>query len=202
MITPELNRKGCRVAYPFAALAWLLLSGPAAAHTAGLTSTASFAAGFLHPFGGLDHFLAMLSVGVWAALAGGLRVWIWPAAFVGAMVTGGALALADVTMPITEPLIGGSVVLLGALVALAVVAPMWLGSMLIVVFALAHGQAHGAEAGSAALAPYMLGFVLATTLLHAIGVAMTQFVGRAIGQMAVRGFGALSALAGLAVLAG
>ena len=63
----------------------MLAAGPALAHP-GHGSTASFAAGIAHPFGGLDHIAVMVAVGLWAALKGGRALWLWPAAFVGVML--------------------------------------------------------------------------------------------------------------------
>ena len=70
----------------------VLAAGPALAHP-GHGSTASFAAGIAHPFGGLDHIAVMVAVGLWAALKGGRALWVWPAAFVGVMLIGGALGM-------------------------------------------------------------------------------------------------------------
>src|SRR5690606_9826864 len=45
----------------------------------------SFMAGVSHPLFGMDHILAMIAVGLWAALLGGRAVWLVPSAFVGTM---------------------------------------------------------------------------------------------------------------------
>src|SRR5664280_309215 len=129
------------------ALTFLVLvlgSGAAFAHP-GHGSTASFAAGLAHPLGGLDHIAVMIAVGLWATLKGGRALWIWPAAFVGVMLIGGALGMAHVALPLVEPGILASVVALGLLVALAVDLPVWLGAVVIGAFALLHGHAHGSE---------------------------------------------------------
>ena len=54
-----------------AAAAVLLLAGPAWAHS-GTGLPGGFAAGFAHPFGGFDHLLAMVAVGLWGAILGAL----------------------------------------------------------------------------------------------------------------------------------
>ena len=80
------------------ALAFALLALPfssAHAHT-GLEHAVSFASGFKHPFTGLDHMLAMVAVGLWAGLNGGRALWVWPVAFVGVMVLGGALGISGI----------------------------------------------------------------------------------------------------------
>jgi len=144
---------------------------PAYAHV-GVGSTSSFAAGFGHPLSGLDHMTVMIAVGLWAALKGGRAIWAWPCAFVGVMLVGGALGMLHVPIPFVEPGILASVVALGLLVALAVDLPVWTGVMIVGLFALFHGHAHGTEvAESVGRIEYMAGFALATALLHGIGIA-------------------------------
>ena len=52
----------------------LLTASPALAHL-DPSEHGSFAAGFTHPLFGTDHVLAMIAVGLWAALLGGRAVW-------------------------------------------------------------------------------------------------------------------------------
>src|SRR5664279_4465319 len=148
-------------------LSVLLLAGsPAFAHV-GIGETSSFAAGFGHPFFGLDHMTVMIAVGLWAALKGVKALWVWPATFVGVMLIGGALGMAHVTVPFVEPGILASVVALGLLVALAVDLPVWAGATIVAVFALLHGHAHGTEVvETVSGAEYVAGFALATVTLH------------------------------------
>ena len=144
---------------------------PAYAHV-GIGATSSFAAGFGHPLSGLDHMAVMIAVGLWAALKGGRAIWAWPAAFVGVMLVGGALGMLHVPVPFVEPGILASVVALGLLVALAVDLPVSVGAAVIALFALLHGHAHGTEVPeSAGGLDYMVGFALATVLLHGVGIA-------------------------------
>src|SRR4051812_41627304 len=89
-------------------------AGPAFAHP-GHIETSSFAAGVAHPLSGIDHIAVMIAVGLWAALNGGRALWVWPAAFVGVMLVGGALGMAHVALPFVEPGILASVVALGLL---------------------------------------------------------------------------------------
>jgi urease accessory protein len=130
------------------------------------------AAGFVHPFTGLDHLLAMLAVGIWAAQLGGRWTWAVPLAFVGSMALGGALGFGGVRLPLVEPTIAASVLVLGLLVVLRVQLRMS-GLALAGVFALFHGIAHAAEIpGEASRIVYSAGFVCATALLHAAGVGL------------------------------
>ena len=58
--------------------------------------------GFAHPMGGLDHLLAMVAIGLWAASMGGRALWAIPAVFVMTMLLGGGLAVAGLTVPFVE----------------------------------------------------------------------------------------------------
>jgi urease accessory protein len=130
------------------------------------------AAGLVHPFTGLDHLLAMLAVGLWAAQLGGRWTWAVPLAFVGSMALGGALGFAGVKLPLVEPMIAASVLVLGLLVAMRVQL-RWSALALVGAFAILHGIAHAAEMPQeVSKLVYAGGFILATALLHAAGVAL------------------------------
>jgi urease accessory protein len=144
----------------------------ASAHPAFLYGQ-SFAAGVAHPLSGLDHIVAMVAVGLWAAIKGNRALWIWPLTFVTVMLVGGVLGLADIAVPFVEPGILASVVVLGLMVAFAVNPPVWFGAALIGVFALLHGHAHGTEVAHAVNGlEYVAGFVLATVALHVVGIVL------------------------------
>jgi urease accessory protein len=185
-----------------ALMALLLASSPALAHI-GHGSTESFAAGVAHPLSGLDHMAVMIAVGLWAALKGGRALWIWPAAFVGVMLAGGALGMAHVPVPLVEPGILASVVALGLLVALAVDLPVWLGAVIVAAFALLHGHAHGSEvAETIGGIEYMAGFALATASLHLIGVGFALTMVRAHWRAAIRVAGVACVAVGAGLMAG
>lgn len=179
-----------------------LTASPALAHT-GIGATSSFMAGLSHPLGGLDHVLAMVAVGLWAALRGGKALWVWPSAFVGVMLLGGGLGMAGLQPPLVEPVILASVIVLGLLVAGAAKLPVGAGAAIIGVFALSHGLVHGAEmplAGGALV--YALGFAVATAALHGIGIAVAV-ASRAGGwRTAIRTAGALVAAIGAVIATG
>lgn len=168
----------------------------------------SFMAGFSHPLFGLDHILAMVAVGLWAAMVGGRAVWMVPAAFVATMVVGFGAAIAGAPLPFVEPAILASVVALGLLVALAVNLPVWAGAAIVGLFALFHGHAHGEEIGVATALPYLLGFASATALLHIAGIAIGLALGSGIGigkkngQYVARSAGALCAALGIGLFLG
>ncbi len=183
-------------------LALALGSSAALAHV-GVGSTASFAAGVAHPLSGIDHMAVMIAVGLWAALKGGRALWAWPAAFVGVMLIGGALGTLHVPVPFVEPGILASVVALGLLVALAVDLPVWLGAVVIAVFALLHGHAHGSEVAETINgAEYMAGFALVTGGLHLAGIGFALGLSRVRLRGVVRAAGAVCVLIGVGLFAG
>jgi urease accessory protein len=178
-----------------------LAASPALAHV-GAGHTHSFAAGFGHPLGGLDHVLAMVTVGLWGALVGGRALWAWPAAFVGTMIIGFAAAASGIGAPFVEPAILASGIVLGLAVMLAVQAPVWAGALIVAAFAFFHGHAHGSEAGGASLIPYAAGFAIATVALHLAGIGMGVVADGRMRRLALRGTGAAVALTGVAIAAG
>ena len=163
----------------------------------------SFMAGFSHPLFGLDHILVMVAVGLWASQIGGRALWLVPAAFVGTMAFGFGLAVAGVDLPFVEPAILASVVALGLLVAMAARFDMIASAALVAAFALFHGHAHGGELGAAGAASFGVGFVVATALLHAAGIAIGLGVARiANGAILARIIGGLTAVTGVALIFG
>ncbi len=136
-------------------------------------------AAFAHPLGGLDHILAMVTVGIFAWQLGGRALWLVPASFVAAMMLGGALAIAGVPVPMVETGIAASVIVLGATVALGIKAPVAIAMGLVGLFAIFHGHAHGSEMPlDAGAGTYAAGFMLATALLHMAGIALGAMIGR------------------------
>ena len=163
----------------------------------------SFMAGFSHPLFGLDHILVMVAVGLWASQIGGRALWLVPAAFVGTMAFGFGLAVADVDLPFVEPAILASVVALGLLVAMAARFDTIASAALVAAFALFHGHAHGGELGAAGAASFGVGFVVATALLHAAGIALGLGISRiANGAILARIIGGLTAVTGVALIFG
>src|SRR6516162_2994492 len=127
-----------------AAATAILTPAVAFAHT-GVGNTSGFIHGFGHPIAGLDHILAMVMVGVFAWQLGGRALWLVPTTFVVVMAVGGAFGVASVAVPVVEIGIALSVVVLGAIVAFNIKAPVAAAMGLVGFFAIFHGHAHGAE---------------------------------------------------------
>jgi urease accessory protein len=180
-------------------LAW---AGPVLAHSAGGIA-GGFASGFMHPVLGWDHVVAMVAVGLWGAFLGRPAIWALPIVFPMVMAFGGALGLSGLHLPAVETGIAVSAIVLGAVVALALRPPIAIAALIVGAFAVFHGYAHGVELPRAAdpLA-YSLGFVVATGLLHLVGIAIGLVVRWPAGKLVVRAVGAAIALAGVAFLSG
>lgn len=176
----------------------VLAAAPALAHT-GHGETTGFVSGLLHPLAGLDHLAAMVAIGLWAGLAGGQRVWAWPACFVAAMLAGALVGWQAVALSGLEIAIAVSVLALGMIIAAGWRAPIALGLALIAAFGLAHGYAHGAEAPADGTGlAYTVGFVVATAALHAAGLTLALALRRPV---LVRGLGVAVAAFGLVLVA-
>jgi len=189
--------------YPFprsAALALLLAAVPlssAFAHT-GSGVAMGLESGFLHPLTGPDHLIAMVAVGLWGAQLGSPAIWVLPVTFPLVMALGGVLGVAGIDIPFVEPIIALTGIALGVLVALAARPPLWLAALLVGIFAVFHGYAHGRELPDAADAvAFAVGFVIATGLLHLTGILIGVAVKWEVGARAVRACGAAIGCLGL-----
>jgi len=187
-----------------ALLAFLLLSSESAsAHILEGDVAGGFISGFEHPISGLDHIVAMVSVGLWGAQLGAPAIWLLPVTFPMVMAFGGMLGLMGVPLPGTEVGIALSAVALGAMVATEARPPLFVAALLVGFFAIFHGYSHGTE-----IPPdqngvlYSVGFVIATGLLHLTGIAIGLIHRWPSGQMILRLGGAGVAAAGGWFLAG
>jgi urease accessory protein len=185
-----------------AALALTATAAPAFAHLDPVEH-GSFMAGVSHPLFGADHILAMVAVGLWAALLGKgsdrRALWLVPSAFVATMAVGFAAALGGVTLPFVEPVILASVVVIGLLAAMAIDVRAPLAMALVGFFAVFHGHAHGGELGTAGALQFGLGFALSTALLHVAGMGLGLSLGsRTVARIA----GGATAIGGLVLALG
>ena len=193
-----------RTALPavIAAISLTVLATSVAAHT-GEGINSGFASGFWHPILGWDHVVAMVAVGLWGAFLGMPAIWLLPVVFPLVMAVGGALGIIGLPLPAVETGIALSGVVLGLLIAFAVRAPLWVAAVIVAVFAIFHGHAHGTELPEA-FSPYgyAVGFVVGTGLLHLAGIGFGFLTKSGAGTAAVRGVGGLIALVGAAFLFG
>lgn len=191
----------------FLAATSLLPAFPALAHVSATDHAhTDFAAGLAHPFLGVDHILAMVAVGLWASTLGRRGLIAVPAAFVGVMVLGFLAALGGLSLPLVEPVILASVAVLGLAIAFALPVSPLFGAAVAGFFGFFHGYAHGAEIGGAHMLTYGAGFVLATVVLHAVGLGLGVGAGRLMnakaGRLSLRVAGGAIAAWGLLMMVG
>ena len=162
-----------------------------------------FLSGLAHPVSGLDHVLAMVAVGLWGAQLGMPAIWVLPVAFPMMMAFGGFLGLVGIPIPGVEIGIALSAVVLGALVLGQIRLPLPASILIVAIFAVFHGHAHGTELepGQNAL-QYSLGFVISTGLLHGVGIGIGLINRWGLGRQLLRGAGALVMAGGLYFLWG
>jgi urease accessory protein len=159
--------------------------------------------GFLHPLLGWDHVAAMVAVGLWGAFLGKPSLWVLPVVFPMIMALGGAYGVLGLPLPAVEAGIAVSAIVLGAMVAFATRAPLWVAAVIVASFAVFHGYAHGLELpNSVSPITYSVGFVVATGLLHLVGIGFGLLVRWPAGKVAIRAGGGIIALAGVGFLTG
>jgi urease accessory protein len=159
---------------------------------------AGFLAGLHHPISGLDHVIAMVAVGLWGVVLGPPAIWVLPVAFPLVMAFGGLMGLLGFPLPGVEIGIAVSAIVLGAMVLFEARPPLWVAALVVAIFAIFHGHAHGRELpeGTSALL-YSLGFVMATGLLHAFGILLGVAHRWPVGRQFVRTGGVAIALGGI-----
>jgi len=164
----------------------------------------SFLSGLTHPVLGLDHLLAMVSVGILSAQIGGKAIWTVPATFVLIMGFGGLLGWVDVGLSAIEAGIAFSVLALGTAIAADKRVPMVVVMSAVGVFAVFHGYAHGAEMPTVAQpVTYAFGFMMGTALLHVAGVIIGDISQHYVrGKLLLRAAGVVIASTGVFFLVG
>jgi urease accessory protein len=174
-----------------------LIAMPASSHAStGLSG--GFASGFVHPLSGFDHLLAMVSVGLWGAFLGRPLIYSLPVIFPLMMVCGAAIGMFGFRVPSIEVGVAVSVLVLGGCIAMSLEAPVWVASLIVATFAVFHGYAHGRELPSAAdPIGYSVGFVVATGLLHVLGIGIGLVKELPIGILTMRSIGAAIGCAGV-----
>ncbi len=161
----KVTKKIACSALSFAVFAGLM-AGPALAHPGGHAT--GMIAGLAHPLLGVDHLLAMVAVGLWAAMQPARRAGYGPLVFLAMIAIGAMLGLNGVALSFVEPGILASVILLGLMVMVGRIMPVGVGLAAISGFALLHGQAHGLEGGGSG-ALFVAGMLVMSTGLHLVG---------------------------------
>lgn len=175
----------------------VMFSGVAQAHV-DTDSVGGFAAGFLHPLTGLDHFTAMVAVGLWGVILGRPATWLLPVVFPMIMALGSVVGIVGLALPGIEIGIALSALVLGAFIVWRVALPLWLACLVVSVFAICHGYAHGAELPLASDPfAFAMGFMLATGSLHAAGIGVGLVAERFRQGVLLRVLGAVTALLGV-----
>jgi urease accessory protein len=157
------------------AAAFILLfvaAPPAYAHLVAVHGK-GWRAGLEHPFSGIDHIVAMVAVGLWAAQIGRNAIWAMPTVFLLTMVGGALVSFAGFALPGIEDGVALSVAVLGVLLAVAARPGPATAAILVGGFGFFHGYAHGAQMPqSATPLLYGLGFIAATALLQLLGIGL------------------------------
>ena len=184
-----------------ALLSSLMISEPAFAHVSEEGLKGGFISGYIHPILGWDHVAAMVAVGIWGAFLGSRAIWVLPIVFPFIMVIGGILGMVGVPVPFIVPGIALSSIIIGLAIAFKWRAPLWIASVIVGLFAIYHGYAHGQNlpAASNPIA-FALGFVLGSGTLHLIGILFSLIERYNWGVKALQLGGIIIALVGLAVL--
>jgi urease accessory protein len=113
------------------------------------------------------------------------------------------LGVAGIPVPGVEIGIAGSAIVLGLLIVTKARPPLWVAGLIVAVFGVFHGHAHGTELPEATNpAAYAIGFVLATGLLHLAGIVLGLALRWPFGSHVVRAGGVVIALVGAAFLVG
>jgi len=146
-----------------------------------------FKSGFLHPLSGLDHILAMVSVGIWGAQLGKPAIWLLPVTFPMVMAFGGVLGVRGLPLPGVEVGIALSALVLGLMIAFSARPPLWVAAVIVGIFAIFHGYSHGKELPHAAQPlSYGMSFVLATGMLHVFGISLGTLHQWSVGTRLLR----------------
>ena len=173
-----------------------------------------FLAGLLHPLTGVDHLLAMVSVGWIAVRMGGAWRWALPSLFVAVLAAAAVLGVSGLRVSFTESMVASSLLAFAAMVArrpvdtsfaTSAARSLSLGLTLggVALFGFFHGLAHGAEIGGHSRLPFFAGFSIASVGLHGVGIFLGLVMTRAqLGRPADFAFAGLMTVVGSALLLG
>lgn len=155
------------------------------------TFTHGVLSGIGHPLLGFDHLFFIVAMGVAAALTGAR--YLAPLAYVAAMLAGVGLILVGVELPLVEPAIALSLLILGGLLAMGGGLSLPLAAALFAVAGLFHGWAFGES-----LAGQEGGAAPAVTIGYLLGLAAVQYAIAVVAGLAVTALGRAASAADMA----
>jgi urease accessory protein len=175
----------------------VVFSNAASAHT-GLLPTDGFSHGLQHPFLGLDHFLAMLGLGLWASSQSRLLAKQAISLFLVFLLAGALFGLTGVNFAYVETAILVSLLSVGIALGLGTTRlPKAIILTSIAVFATMHGLTHGTEMPEAASAyAYIAGIVSGTGVLNCSGLALGLLAQRVNATGLLRIYGTMTGMIG------
>ena len=159
----------------------------------GHSETLDLMTGIAHPFSGLDHFLVILLVGFWSAIAF-KKPWVGPLAFLSGMILGSFAGLFTATNELLEFSIATSVIITGLLLSTQCKLSQAFSLSLLATFGVLHGLAHTGylpalnSFNATSILLDITGLLVSTALLHFAGLfcakritQFTQIVGKVAG---------------------
>jgi urease accessory protein len=198
-----MKRTGLRAASPSLVatlLGAIVMPQSALAHSGDMHG---LLAGFMHPWTGADHLLAMLAVGCWAAIRRNESLWALPLVALAGVAVGSCAAVAGPPLQVLEVATLLTVIALGLLIAAHWSVGLTVALAIAACCGSIHGYAHGMQIAQdgAPVWPATIGFVIATALLQLAGLLLCGSMLRNCMQPLVRAAGAAIAIAVAIVLA-
>lgn len=166
-------------------ICFIIVTGQVAAHpnyTALVTTIPfDFIHGFIHPLSGIDHFLGILAIGLWATQNKQLACWILPAIFLFMMIIGSILTLYIQPVQWIRFAIAISIFVLGLGIAFTIKLPLFASTTIIALFGLFHGYSHSNMLShDISFIKYGIGFIIATIILHLISISIGLLITKPI----------------------
>ena len=141
----------------------------------GISHLHGFVSGFIHPWLGVDHWLAVFAVGLYAHCHGDNAIQALPLWYLVFMTLGVGLSASDIAVPAVE---GGIVLSLFVMALVLIIKPHNFRNVMLPIIAyaaLSQGYVHAEEANASDLIlSQLLGLVLATSLLLALGLLTSR----------------------------
>lgn len=163
---------------PLFTIILIAMSQPVAAHPVA-PAASDFLSGMAHPLSGLDHMLAMITLGFWAGALGGRAVWRLPQTFLSAMVLGVVLAELKFNIPVSEAMTVASTGLISVLALLRLELPNVFFLTLVSLLAVVHGYAHAVDLSMrTSFLSFGAGFLAATAVLLLGGILLAYLTSR------------------------